>query len=87
MLGSLGNPHESLEVHPSVHPYCLSNFGGSHAPMPTLSPSCYTDNRYRLSRLRSLCIARFSAESIQFSLGEREREGERVVPLRPRSNL
>lgn len=37
MLGSLGNPHESLEVHPSVHPYCLSNFGGSHAPMPTLS--------------------------------------------------
>lgn len=34
MLGSLGNPHEAMEMHPpspSVHPYCLSNFGGSHA--------------------------------------------------------
>jgi len=31
MLGSLGNPCEAIEVHPPVHPYCLSNFGGFHA--------------------------------------------------------
>lgn len=49
MLGSLGNPHEAIEVHPlpySVHPYCLSNFGGSHAlclPPRLPSPSLFTE--------------------------------------------
>lgn len=48
MLGSLGNPHEPLEVHPR---YTLIAFPILVIPMH-LSPSRYADNRYRLSRLR-----------------------------------